>query len=62
MTNPEVADGGAASNTKGSCECINSCGQSARGGPPAWRFGEVLTPHREDWPRYETDTVALGLY
>ena len=48
MARFQVADGGTASNVKGSCEYIekkSSHGQPTRGGPPAWGLGEVLTTH-----------------
>jgi hypothetical protein len=41
---------------------ISSSGQPTRGGPPAWRWGEVLTtPHRKNWLCYETRTLVSGV-
>jgi hypothetical protein len=63
MARPQVAVGGTASNTEGSCEYIKQAVEDSRqrGGTPAWELGEGLTTpclenvpllrniHRQSW-------------
>jgi len=63
MANPQVADGGMPP-VWGYLRIygIGSRGQPTRVSPPSSVLGEVLTtPHRKNWPCYETEAIATDL-